>query len=142
MAIRITIKPGSFEALDQAKASVRQVVFASVLDLANDLRDTTPVDTGFAANSWFEQANGSPPAGVGWEGPDGARGTREAVTSVPDPGAIMAGIGGVISLVNTAAYIEKLNEGSSPQAPAGFVEAAGNRLQDHIDAHVMAANAS
>lgn len=124
----MTIKPGSFEALDRAKASVRQVVLASVLDLDADLRDQTPVDTGFAANSWQAQANGSP-APV------------EGGTGGSDMATIAAGIGGVVSLVNSAVYIGKLNKGHSPQAPAGFVEAAANRLDDHIARHVMEANA-
>lgn len=131
MAVRVTIR--NIEAIGATKERVRQVIFAGILDLDADLRNATPVDTGFAVNSWFAQANGAPPAGEGFESK--ARGAS-------DPATIFAGVGGVVSLVNTAEYINKLNEGHSAQAPAGFVEAAANRLQDHIDRHVMLSEGS
>lgn len=132
MAIKIRIDPRTFAKLDQTKASVREVILASILDLDADIRNASPVDTGFFVNSWQAQANGSPAPSEGFEGP--GRGGS-------DPSVIAAGIGGVVSLVNTAEYAEALAAGHSPQAPAGWVEAAAVRLEDHIDRHVMNANA-
>lgn len=128
MVIRITVKAGSLDAIDKTKATVRQVIGAAILDLDSDLRNSTPVDTGFAVNSWMAMANGSPAPREGFEGP--GRGAS-------DPATVFAGVGGVVSLVNTAEYIGVLNAGHSPQAPAGFVEAAANRFEDHLDRHVM-----
>lgn len=126
MVVRIRIT--GLEAIGATKERVKQVIGAGILDLDADLRRQTPVDTGYATNSWQAQANGSPAPRDGFEGPSGA-GT--------DPAVIFGGIGGVVSLVNTAVYINRLNEGHSPQAPAGFVEAAASRLQDHVDLHVL-----
>ena len=125
MVVRIKIT--GLEAIGATKERVRQVIGAAILDLDADLRRQTPVDTGYAVNSWQAQANGSPAAREGFEGP--SAGT--------DPAVIFGGVGGVVSLVNTAVYINKLNEGHSPQAPAGFVEAAANRLNDHVQRHVL-----
>lgn len=129
--IKITIEPAAFQKLDATKASVREVIFASILDLDADLRAGSPVDTGFFVNSWSAQANGSPAPQEGFAG---------AGRGASDPSVIAAGIGGVVSIVNTAAYAGPLASGHSPQAPAGWVEACANRLEDHLDRHVMQAN--
>lgn len=128
MSIKVRLDPRAFEKLDETKASVRQVILASLIDLDADVRDASPVVTGFFVNSWFAQANGAPATGEGHASLD--RGAS-------DPGVLAAGVGGVASIVNTAAYAQRLADGYSPQAPAGWVEAAANRLEDHIEKHVM-----
>lgn len=124
--VRVTIR--NLDAVNATKERLRQVVFASLLDLDADVRDASPVDTGYFVNSWFAQANGAPPAGVGVASQD--RGGS-------DPSVIMDGIGGVVSLVNTAEYAGPLADGHSPQAPAGWVEAAAAKFEDHIQKHIM-----
>lgn len=128
MAIRITIKAGSLDAIDKTRATVRQVIGAAILDLDADLRNQSPVDTGYFVGSWMAQANGSPAPREGSANP--GRGGS-------DPATIFAGVGGVVSLVNTAEYAVPLARGHSPQAPDGWVEAAANRFEDHLDKHVM-----
>lgn len=128
MAIRIRVKAGSLDAIDETKATLRQVIGAAILDMDTDLRNASPVDTGYFVNSWSAQANGSPAAAEGFAGP--GRGASDAAT-------IFAGVGGTVSLVNTAVYAGRLADGYSPQAPAGWVEAIANQLDDYIARHAM-----
>lgn len=77
-----------------------------------ELMATTPVDTGFARGNW--QATIDSPA--------------EGLVSVIAPAMAPPGPGSDPStlrfVTNNAAYIRRLNGGSSTQAPSGFVEAA------------------
>lgn len=132
IVVRLKLDPRAFQKLDKTKAAVREVVFASHLDLDRALRDRTPFDTGYAANSWFAMANGSPSPGEGFESP--GRGAS-------DPGVILASVGGVLTMANTAEYIGPLNRGHSKQAPAGWVESTANLYDDFLAKHVMQANA-
>lgn len=135
MAVRIRIS--GLEAVAETKERVRQVIGAAILDLDDDLKRNSPVDTGTFVNSWGVQANGSP------EAPEGHAGPRPG-TSAEDAATIFRGVaeGAVVSLVNSAIYGPRLADGYSPQAPAGWVEACANRLQDHVARHVMEANAA
>jgi hypothetical protein len=129
MAVRITIT--NLQAIGAVGDRIKQVLGAAILDLDNDLRRNSPVDTGYFVNSWQAQANGSPEAQPGHDG------AREG--SGGDAATIFAGVakGAVVSLVNTAVYAPRLADGYSPQAPAGWVESAANRLQDHVDRNVL-----
>jgi len=112
-------------ALEQLTTSVVKKV---TLDITANLSRAaeeggTPVDTGWARANWIP-AIGSPlqqPAG----NPDGGVGIAEA--------AQQSGIGSVLSykfgsgavfITNNVSYILRLNDGSSQQAPAGFVQRA------------------
>lgn len=129
MQIKVKISTKSFAAIDETKATIRQVLFASFLDLDADLRNTTPFETGYAASSWQIQADGSPALR------DGAGGMGRGA---PDAGTVAAAIGSTVTFANSAVYIRRLNRGHSKQAPAGWVEACANRLNNHIDKHIMA----
>jgi len=65
-----------------------------ILDAISDLRDATPKDSGFAADSWYFQKEG-----------------KDLLTGYEN-----------YSLTNSAPYIETLNNGSSRQAPKRFIE--------------------
>jgi len=91
-----------------------------LLDITSDVKKATPVDTGWAWNNWIP--------GLGSQIPSAPVGTRDNVQR----GASEAGSGEVLGmkpgddsyLVNNVPYIENLNEGSSPKADAGYVDAA------------------
>lgn len=88
-------------------------VRAVALKLDAELVNTTPVDTGRAKSNWLPSLNS----------PD----TRKVEPNQkPDIGPTLSayGIDDTIFISNNLPYIQKLNEGSSQQAPAGFVEAA------------------
>jgi len=101
-----------------------------VLDIVADLVEETPVDLGWARANWIP--------GAGRSAPSAPTGSPDNV----DSGAQQQGIAQVLGMaydsdsyiVNNVPYIERLNEGSSSQAPAGYVDAA-------IIRNVNAANA-
>lgn len=96
------------------------------LDVTANLIETTPVDTGWARANWV------PAIGVPF-----VRSLSDVTPSSSDVSgansAQQAGQGqllryklpnGKIFVTNNVPYITKLNDGSSPQAPSGFVQRA------------------
>lgn len=133
MRMKLVVK--NREAIDDTVKLTRQIIGASVLDVANELTINSPIDTGFFVNSWQAQANGQPRPHEGKEGPRGGVSAEDAAT-------IFKGIGGNVGWNNTAVYAVPLARGHSPQAPDGWVESAANRLQDHIDRNTLEARRS
>lgn len=79
----------------------------------------TPVKTGFARGNWRPALNAPPEAPITFLDPTGTA-TVAKIAAV----AARYRPGDILFIVNNADYIEKLNSGSSPQAPAGFVQIA------------------
>lgn len=96
------------------------------LDVTANLVKTTPVDTGWARANWVPNI-GSP---AGPTQPDGGpedSDVRSAAFSQSAGQAQLLGYSiqfGKIYIASGVPYIERLNAGSSQQAPAGFVERA------------------
>lgn len=88
----------------------------------------TPVDTGRARANWQASLN-APPGGeipaysAGTAGSTAALNAREAIAQAEGV-AKRSRPGDSIWLTNNLPYIGRLNEGSSAQAPAGFVQTA------------------
>lgn len=78
----------------------------------------TPVDTGQAARNWQTTIN--KPASS-WD-----QGGGSAVEAIAQAKAALAALapGQTVYISNNVPYIVELNQGSSAQAPAGFVELA------------------
>jgi hypothetical protein len=78
----------------------------------------TPVKTGFARSNWL----------IGIGGPRGSTvGSPSAVASLSSPAKALAGYTlrhGNVYITNNVSYIVDLNDGSSRQAPAAFVQRA------------------
>jgi len=98
---------------------------ATALEVLKNVVFLTPVDTGRARANWFVGVGGpnterkdTNPGAKGNQGFAGSfeQGKRKILTT--------PAIGQDIYLSNNLPYISKLNEGSSDQQPAGFVERA------------------
>ena len=105
---------------ERADQTVRLVALAADRTLVLN----TPVDTGRARANW-QASLGSPAAGT----VDAAPGKRGSVAqATAQAQAVIAdykgGPGAAIFLTNNLPYIVPLNNGSSQQQPAGFVERA------------------
>ena len=94
-------------------------VGTTALAIGQRLAITTPVDTGRARSNWFA-SKGAPVADI-----------RDNIdlggsASVADVRRIAESVekGESIFITNSLPYIRRLNEGSSKQAPAGFIDAA------------------
>lgn len=89
----------------------------------------TPVDKGVARSNWRVSV-GTPSVGtIGAYSPGDGLGIGEAANAQAAIAQALAAIaarrpGQSIFIVNNLPYIQRLNDGSSAQAPAGFVEAA------------------
>lgn len=111
--------------LDQ---TIRRV--AIVVDTA--LVETTPVKSGRARSNWLPSLN-TPNRNI-IEVPKDANG----VNLKPPIDPVLSGfkLSDTILITNNLPYIRKLNEGSSVQAPAGFVDIAltkGKRAVKKVD---------
>ena len=106
----------------------------TTLAVVRALIDATPADTSKALSNWRvgQEASAAIPALYAGEG-GSTRGSSGAAALARAEAAIR-GARGVNKLVifNSVTYIRRLNEGSSLQAPAGFIEAA--LLQGRLEA--------
>jgi len=110
-----TIDPRKFG--DEVRLTHRKICQAVALDIDRRLVLATPVDTGRARSNWLASV-GAP---------------RRDEVPARDAGSAIAEAAGVIAaapefpliyLSNNLPYIQRLNDGSSKQAPAAFVETA------------------
>lgn len=115
------------------KNVTERLVTELTLEITNDLIIETPVDLGWAQSNWVPSigqpvtdTSGSPDAID--RGPQG-RGMSEIVAFTLDMGDVF--------ISNNVSYIEALNAGSSPKAPAGFVDDVVNRNVAAIEGKVF-----
>lgn len=92
-----------------------------VLEITANLVEATPVDTGWARANWVPSIGEPPPTDpVGAPGQpstsEQAAGQLAMLDYTPDKGPAF--------ISNNVPYIQVLNDGSSTQAPSGFVERA------------------
>lgn len=96
--------------------------------IINDLAHVTPVDTSQAISNWQVGIADRPetPIGPHYPGERGSTYSASASETVADAEAKFKTKkpGQTIYISNVLRYIGRLNEGSSTQAPAGFVERA------------------
>lgn len=90
------------------------------IGLTETLTEETPEDTGFAESNWV------PSVGTQFSG---LAGSKEAVSFAEQQSGIAQMLNykliqGNFYITNNVEYVGRLNEGSSTQAPAGFVQAA------------------
>ena len=98
--------------------NIPRMVTDVAMSVVEFVADATPVDTGQASGNWKTQI-GSPSSA--WDaGPSSAQNSIDAAR------AALAGLreGQVVHITNNVPYIVELNQGSSRQAPVGFVESA------------------
>lgn len=111
--------------LDRRLRRVTERLVVAVEDLTSDIAEeigralvpATPVDTGAARANWRPSLNAPAVVPVTRTDPVGSA-TISRIAVV----ARQFQIGDTIYIVNNLPYIENLNEGSSPQAAAGFVQ--------------------
>ena len=99
------------------------VVIATVASsIGAVLVPATPVDTGFARANWRPSLNVPAEVPITFLDPTGSA-TIAKIAIV----AARYRPGDVFFLVNNAKYIHALNQGTSPQAPPGFVQKSAQR---------------
>lgn len=111
---------------DVSAGAVRRIT----LRITDRLIRTTPVDTGWARANWV------PSIGLPVTYPEGS---KAGVTRASQQQGLARVVGyridqGAVYISNNVPYIQRLNEGSSRQAPAMFVEAA---IEQGVNAAIM-----
>jgi len=104
---------------DRVEKNVDATVRKTAILINQTVISATPVDTGRARGNWFASV-GSPITGDSTETDKSGAGRISANNSKISG----AKSGQTIFLSNNLPYIGKLNDGSSAQAPANFVEQA------------------
>ena len=113
------------EIISSLKGAIQDTAKGIATNITEELMENTPVDTGFCASNWI------PSKGDPFEGLAGSKTSRNDVNV--DKGPQQSGLSslesytledGDIFITNNTDYIQKLNSGSSTQAPAGFIETA------------------
>ena len=89
------------------------------LDVLTRVVEGTPVDEGRARGNWQADINAVPVGEIDTKDKSG-----EATIAKGAAKIVGAKFGTAVNIVNNVPYIGRLNDGSSKQAPAGFVEAA------------------
>lgn len=107
-----------------------KITRVATLELFSGVIKATPVDTGRARGNW-QTAVGSP-AQAETERLDKSGGEAIAEVEAKTP----EGAGQVTYLSNNLPYIEELENGSSTQAPEGFVRKNMDRVGRMVDAAV------
>jgi hypothetical protein len=100
-----------------------------VLDIEADLREQTPVDTGWAAANWIPSLDIPVTSPVGSRDSVDVSAQQRGIATI----ATAPDLFRVIYITNNVPYIEALNNGHSPQAPAGYVEDILNRRVDEFN---------
>jgi len=128
MSIRVTnlrkLNKRFDKVADRVGVSVVTLQKKLAFDIFADLVEQTPVDTGRAMNNWNISV-GTVDRSVTDSGgsPGGIQGAKEGIAA-----ASLAGLQpfSTVWISNSLPYITFLNEGSSDQAPSGFVERSIN----------------
>lgn len=110
-----TIDPTKFG--DQVRIDHRTLCRRIALEIDQRLVLNTPVDTGRARSNWLASISAPRTDTVDVRGQ--AQAIADAAVVIQQAPEFP-----VIYLANNLPYIQRLNEGSSKQAPAGFVEGA------------------
>jgi hypothetical protein len=109
-----------------------KVIKALTLEVTAELQESTPIDTGWARANWVPKIG---------EPSTESRPKIEAnlpsaqVEQQKGLGEVLSGFKlsrGLVSIANNVPYIKRLNEGSSKQAPAAFVQQAISRAVQKV----------
>ncbi len=111
-----TLPPTKFA--DLTDNEFEKVMRGAAIEVGTRLINKTPVDTGRARGGWLPSVD-SPAKGEGVLDPTGAYALRRLQSAFKPTGYNAYS---TLYITNNVPYIGRLNEGSSRQAPANFVE--------------------
>ena len=109
---------------DKALKNTDRVRRAAIIEILNGVVSNTPVDTGRARGNWQTTVN-APASGD-------IKNVRAPSAVDAEARANMGELKDTVFITNNLPYISKLNEGSSKQAPARFVETEVARVAANL----------
>ena len=108
-----------------AEQQFEKLLRVAVLETDSRLKQASPVDTGRFRVSWQVGENAAP----GGEKPEGSYTSIPAIERI---GYQQEKLGNVYSVHNNLPYAEPLANGSSKQAPAGWVQGIAKDIQAFV----------
>lgn len=108
-----------------AEQQFEKLLRVAVLETDSRLKQASPVDTGRFRVSWQVGENAAP----GGEKPEGS---YTDITAIERIGYQQEKLGNVYSVHNNLPYAEPLANGSSKQAPAGWVQGIAKDIQTFV----------
>jgi hypothetical protein len=110
---------------DYASQQMEKLLRVAVLETDSRLKQASPVDTGRFRVSWQVGENAAP----GGQKPPGKYGNISQIERI---GYQQEKLGNVYSVHNNLPYAEPLANGSSKQAPAGWVQGIAKDIQGFV----------
>ena len=110
---------------DYCKGNLEQLLRDAVLQTDKRLKKTSPVDFGRFSASWQVGENAAP---GGIKPP----GSYSVPTEIERIGYTQEKLGNIYSIHNNLPYAESLADGSSKQAPAGWVQMVAKDIQSYV----------
>jgi hypothetical protein len=110
---------------DYVNQQMEKLLRVAVLETDSRLKQASPVDTGRFRVSWQVGENAAP----GGEKPAG---TYSGIPQIDRIGYQQEKLGNVYSVHNNLPYAEPLANGSSKQAPAGWVQGIAKDIQGFV----------
>jgi hypothetical protein len=110
---------------DYASQQMEKLLRVAVLETDSRLKQASPVDTGRFRVSWQVGENAAP----GGEKPAG---NYSGIPQIDRIGYQQEKLGNVYSVHNNLPYAEPLANGSSKQAPAGWVQGIAKDIQGFV----------
>ena len=110
---------------DYASQQMEKLLRASVLETDSLLKQASPVDTGRFRVSWQVGENAAP-------GGIAAEGSYSGIPPLSRIGYSQEQVGNVYSVHNNLPYAEPLANGSSKQAPAGWIQGVAKDVQGRV----------
>lgn len=108
-----------------AEQQLEKLLRVAVLETDSRLKQASPVDTGRFCASWQVGENSA----GGGEKPEGSYSSTPAIDRI---GYQQEKLGNVYSVHNNLPYAERLAQGSSKKAPAGWVQGIAKDIQDFV----------
>lgn len=109
-----------------------KVIKALTLEITAELQEATPVDTGWARLNWVPkigEPSTEPKPKIEANLPSAQAEQQKGLAEVLSGFKLARGL---VSIANNVPYIKRLNEGSSKQAPAAFVQQAISRAVQKV----------
>lgn len=114
------------ELAEKIKVGARELPKEVANELVETLINVTPVDTSKALSNWMATLNKPSTSEIGpyFDGDKGSTAKQSSMAAIDAADSNISGrkTSQDIYIVNNVDYIEELNDGSSKQAPAGFIE--------------------
>jgi hypothetical protein len=110
---------------DYASQQMEKLLRVAVLETDSRLKQASPVDTGRFRVSWQVGENAAPSG-------EKPAGTYSGIPQIDRIGYQQEKLGNVYSVHNNLPYAEPLANGSSKQAPAGWVQGIAKDIQGFV----------